>query len=93
MTIRMDLLDLFGRGYVIEHCMSPFKKRQEEKAYKIYMSDVGYVLANIVGKTLYGAKENIIAQRFCEIIEPTKEEKEEETEEQIIARIRKKLEG
>lgn len=92
MTIRMDLLDLFGRGYVIEHCMSLFKKRQEEKAYKIYMSDVGFALVNIVGKS-FGAKENIIAQRFFEIIEPTKEEKEEETEEQIIARIRKKLEG
>jgi len=92
MTIRMDLLDLFGRGYVIEHCMSLFKKRQEEKAYKIYMSDVGFALANFVGK-LYGAKENIIGRRFIEILEPPKDEKEEETEEQIIARIRKKLEG
>lgn len=91
MTIRMDLLDLFGRGYVIEHCMSLFKKRQEEKAYKIYMSDVGYALVNNMGKA-FGA-EYIIAQRFFEVIEPTKEEKEEETEEQIIARIRKKLEG
>lgn len=92
MTIRMDLLDLFGRGYVIEHCMSLFKKRQEEKAYKIYMSDVGFALVNYVGK-LYGAKENIIGRRFIEILEPPKDEKEEETEEQIIARIRKKLEG
>lgn len=92
MTIRMDLLDLFGRGYVIEHCMSLFKKRQEEKAYKIYMSDVGFALVNVVGKA-YGAKENIIGRRFIEILEPPKDEKEEETEEQIIARIRKKLEG
>lgn len=77
----------------MEHCISLFKKRQEEKAYKIYMSDVGFVLANMVGRRICGMKDDIIQKRFAEMVNPTKEEKEPETEEQIIARISKKLEG
>lgn len=76
---------------MIEHCISSFKNRQEEKAYRFYISDVGYQLVNAFGK-VFGSKDELIRKRFAEIIEPPKEVKEE-TEEEIIARIRKKLEG
>lgn len=33
-------MEIFGRGYIIEHCISAFKISQEEKAYKIYLTDV-----------------------------------------------------
>lgn len=31
---------MFGRGYVIEHCISSFKKYNEEKTYRIYVTDL-----------------------------------------------------
>lgn len=31
---------MFGRGYIIEHCISTFKALQEEKFYKIYITDI-----------------------------------------------------
>ena len=84
---------MLGKGYVIEHCMSLFKKKQEEKAYKIYMSDVGFALANMMGKRICGLKEDIIQKRFADAMIPPEQEKEPETEQEIIARISKKLEG
>lgn len=84
---------MLGKGYVIEHCISLFKKKQEEKAYQVYMSDVGYALANMIGRAVCGMKEDIIQKRFAEVMIPTKEEKEPETEQEIIARISRKLEG
>ena len=34
------MLELFGRGYVIEHCISSFYKYNEEHTYRIYVTDV-----------------------------------------------------
>ena len=31
---------MFGRGYIIEHCISAFKVSQKEELYKVYMSDL-----------------------------------------------------
>jgi hypothetical protein len=33
------LLELYGKGYVIEHCISLFSERQKEKTYRIYVTD------------------------------------------------------
>lgn len=77
---------------MIEHCMSLFKKEQEEKAYRVYMADVGYALANMIGKKFCGLTEDVISKRFAEFYEPAKEKKTE-SEEEIIARISKKLGG
>lgn len=77
---------------MIEHCISSFKNRQHEKAYRIYMSDVGYAVANMIGRKICGMKEDIISKRYAEVLTPRKKEKEE-SEEEIIARIRRKLEG
>lgn len=34
------MLEVFGRGYVIEHCISSFYKYTEEHSYRIYVTDV-----------------------------------------------------
>ena len=36
---------MFGRGYVIEHCISSFQKYHEEKAFRIYVTDLLRALA------------------------------------------------
>lgn len=90
-TIRLDLLDLFGSGYVIEHCVSAFLERQKEKAYKIYITDCLYSITNMYSVS-HGGKEFPITKRFFEILEPPKQEKQE-TAEDVISRMRKKAEG
>ena len=34
------MLEIFGRGYVIEHCISSFYKYNEEHTYRIYVTGV-----------------------------------------------------
>ena len=85
------MLDLLGKGYVIEHCISFFKNKQKMKSFQYYITDVGYIIANTLGKR-FGAAEDLVKERFKDISEP-KKPKKEETKEEIIDRIRKKLEG
>lgn len=76
---------------MIEHCISLFKNKQETIKYQNYIADVGYVIANTLGKR-WGAKEDLILARYKDI-SGTKKPKKEETKEEIINRIRKKLRG
>lgn len=47
--IRLDLLDLYGRGYVIDHCVAAFlrmrKKEAKETLYKAYLTDALKLIA------------------------------------------------
>ena len=38
-SVRLDLLDVLGRGYVVEHCIAAFNSMQEERLYRIYVTD------------------------------------------------------
>jgi len=76
---------------VIEHCISLFKNKQETKTFQNYIADVGYVIANTLGNR-WGAKEDLILVRYKDI-SISKKPKKEETKEEIIDRIRKKLRG
>lgn len=33
------MLELFGSGYVIEHCVSAISKKQQDKLYKVYVTN------------------------------------------------------
>lgn len=33
------MLDLFGSGYVIDHCISAFSEKQKWELYRIYVTD------------------------------------------------------
>jgi hypothetical protein len=71
----------------MEHCVSSFLEIQKDKAYKIYITDCLYSIANMYSASHGG--EQAITKRFAEILEPKKQEKEE-TAEEIIARMRNK---
>ena len=79
------MLELFGRGYVIEHCISSFKNKKQVEALTIYVTDCLYTIAN----GIYGGGNKAIKDRFCNL---TKEEVEpKESEDDIINRIKQKL--
>ena len=78
--IRLDLLELYGREYVIEHCTSVYLKRREDRLYKVYITDVLKAIAE--NTTHYqGAEEmfdygSSISMRWIDVIEPQEEVKE-----------------
>lgn len=71
----------------MEHCVSSFLEIQKDKAYKIYITDCLYSIANMYSVSHGG--EQAITKRFADILEVKKQEKEE-TAEEIIARMRDK---
>ena len=72
-----------GRGYVIEHCISSLKLNNEEKAFKIYVTDALMAIANntthIVGAQGVVDYGMTITQRWIELnSKPSEPEKPED---------------
>ena len=40
------MVELLGAGYVVDYCVSRFKRKQEEKLYRSYIADVLMTLNN-----------------------------------------------
>ena len=38
-TINVQLAEIMGRRYVIDHCISAFRQSQEEKLFRVYVTD------------------------------------------------------
>jgi hypothetical protein len=77
----LDLLDLFGSGYVIDHCVSAFSKKQQDKLYKIYVTDCLQSIAENTTHILsangvvdYGMK---MSTRWIDLAEKKSEPKKE----------------
>ena len=76
------MLEIFGKGYVIQHCISFFRKENLDKAYQIYVTELltGIAKAN-------GLK---VDRTYRDIVCPVEVKEDAET---IISRIKNKLGG
>lgn len=74
----------------MDHCISAFQKEQEEKAFRIYLSDAMMAIADNTARYAGGSK---MSSRFYDIINVKKEAKKEETADEIILRIKEKVNG
>ena len=86
-------MELCGSGYVIDYCMSAFRKSKETEAIYNYLADGLYALVNRNEQLTY-------ERRLIEILHPvTKEEQEKIKEDnkgkakKIVSKIRNKLRG
>ena len=82
------MLELLGRGYVIEHCVSVTNNTRKEEIYRMYVTESLRIISSGVGRE--------ITVKYTDIIERcTSRGKAEETRtpEEIIDNIRKKLRG
>ena len=70
---------------MIEHCISAFCKEQEEKAFKIYVTDALKILTENTAKAGGG---NMLTQRYIDIINHKVETR---TADEIVENIRNKL--
>ena len=88
------MLELYGRGYVVDHVIASFQREQEEEFYRMYVTDclriltentTHYVIAGY-GNVDYGAH---IKERWAEMrkkVEPKEEKSGDEIAADIIAR-------
>lgn len=77
------MLEIIGRGYVIQHCISLFKKHQEELSYRFYETELLRGIAKSLGLN--------VDMTYRDIIEPKKEEKR--TASEIVSNIKNRLNG
>lgn len=89
--IRIDLLEILGSGYVIDYCVSAFSEKKKNEAYRIYVTDSLYSIANMYSRSHGG--EMAMEKRYLDVMEimEKKEEKPEVTAEEVIERMRAKL--
>lgn len=83
---------------MIDHCVSAFRKEQEEKSYRIYVTDCLKAIAEntthlvgLDGVVEYGAK---ISERWIDLIEPKAkkiDQNETMTCEEIVTGIWKRM--
>ncbi len=69
--INTGLLEIIGRGYVIEHCISLFNKKIREERYKVYVSDTLKLINDNLAKAVGG---NVIKARYAELLDKKKED-------------------
>ena len=82
------MLELFGRGYVIEHCVSVTNNTRKEEIYRTYVTESLRIISSGVGRE--------ITVKYADIVERCASHgkaEETRTPEEIIDNIRKKLRG
>lgn len=89
-SIRLDLLEVLGDGYIAQHIQQSYREYIEQTSYKVYMSDMVMKLT-----TAFTGSE--IERRWCDILDEldgsTTPEEHTETEQEIKSRLLAKLNG
>jgi hypothetical protein len=84
----LDLLDLFGKGYVVDHCIAFFQKQKRQEELEYYITDtLMYIAQNTAN--ISGGK--VPKNRFYEIM--NRKPEETRTAQDIINNIKRKLGG
>lgn len=61
------MIELMGAGYVVDYCVSRYKHKQEEKQYRVYITDALMVIANNTARAFGGST---VTMRYLDIIQP-----------------------
>lgn len=91
MNISLQHLELFGKGYVIEHCIAFFKRQIKEQNYQIYVTDALRAIVNNTAEMFGGIS---MRMRYADLVEDISKgpaTEETRTPEQIINHIKDKL--
>lgn len=81
------MLDLIGRGYIVDHCVSLFNSRAKERLFQIYITDALKCLNDNVAKTLGGSTLKV---RYYDLLESGNKQENEKTGDEIALEIIKK---
>lgn len=85
------MLDLFGSGYVIDHCIAALKERNKNRNLEYYKTDILRGIYTLLYAYCTDGKDADV-KRWAEIENGMKPQKEEtRTAEEIISGINNKL--
>lgn len=92
-SIRLDFLDIFGRGYVIEHCIAALTEKRERKQLEAYKTDMLRSIYLNMYAYFSGGKNIPEVTRWVDIAEKNQKPEKEETRtaDDIIGSINNKL--
>lgn len=94
--IRLDLLEVLGRGYVVDHCIASLNKQRKEQKFRVYLTDVVKMIAENTAKMAQGTMP---VRRYADIMmEDTygykkAEKKKPQTTKEVVNSIRAKWGG
>lgn len=74
---------------MIDHCVGFFQRKQEEKKYRIYITDALKVLTENTAKIFGGAT---MKMRYAELIDTEPQKEEKRTADEVVDSIKEKLE-
>lgn len=82
------MLDLFGRGYVIEHCVSAFLDSQRDYIFRAYSTEMLRLIAKRLGYDVQYKFSDLVPN-----IIDMREQKPTPQADDVISNIRNKLAG
>lgn len=81
--LNTDLIEMLGRGYIVDNCIAFYNRRMEEQAFRIYVSDL---VLGIYNRLIPSGAEPLTA-RYADYLEYSKPKKKEKTGDEIAAEI------
>lgn len=89
-SIRLDLLEVLGDGYIAQHIQQSYREYIEQTSYKVYMSDMMKNIATFITGSEY-------EHRWCDILDDldgsATPEEQTESEQEVKSRLLAKLNG
>lgn len=85
--IDLELLELIGKGYIVDHCVSLFNNKAKERLYQTYITDTLKCLNDNLAKVIGGSS---IKARYYDLLEAGSQKESEKTGDEIALEIIKK---
>jgi len=85
--INLEMLDLIGKGYIVDHCVSLFNDRMKERLYRVYITDTLKCLNDNVAKVVGGS---VLKARYYDLLEEGNKKEIEKTGDEIALEIIRK---
>lgn len=79
---------MMDKGYVIDYCIAFIRREEEEKVYKIYLTDALRLISENTAKMVGGS---YLQKRYIDLTDTPTEEKKELTADEIINNLKNKL--
>ena len=81
------MLELFGRGYVIQHCVASFRKKQVNELFMCYVGEGIKIISENTANFCGGSS---ISVSFYDMLHPV-DKKKQKTAQEVIDHLRSKL--
>lgn len=85
--INLEMLDLIGKGYIVDHCVSLFNNKAKERLYQTYITDTLKCLNDNLAKVIGGTS---IKARYYDLLEAGSQKESEKTGDEIALEIIRK---